>query len=336
MSILSAETISELLRLISGIAFIVLVVGLIRPSLVVHWGEKRTRGRVLLYYGVGFFVLGILFFAMKESVFQEQDLKRGTRLLKAARTAYNAQDYQTATESATEAIHRLARAKMFDEATDLADSAQAFLDTAKVALEKQNIERGTRLLKAARTAYNAQDYQTAIDLATEATHRLKRKKMLDEATGLADDAQAFLNAVHKVERHVHHVFGESVTRDEEEVPSIISIKISTGYTVNVAYREQRVTFWDRQRENNRSLFIENSRKFMERVFTDPACSKVQRLFLRPHYILVNKYGQGSESEIGTFVLDRKVATKIDWRNLSDNMFERLLRTEGQFSLHAAF
>ena len=51
------ETIYQLLTVLSRIVALVLIVGLIRPSLVVRWGEKRTRGRVLLYYGIGAVVL---------------------------------------------------------------------------------------------------------------------------------------------------------------------------------------------------------------------------------------------------------------------------------------
>ena len=37
------EAIYEILRIMVSFTFIALVVGLIRPSLVVRWGEKRTR-----------------------------------------------------------------------------------------------------------------------------------------------------------------------------------------------------------------------------------------------------------------------------------------------------
>lgn len=301
------EAVSEILGIMGAIATTALIIGLIRPSLVVRWGKKRTRGRVLLYYGVGFFALAILASAVEpESVRQERKQK-----------------------------------KIKAELKKEAKRKQARLDQERK--ERKDLERGTKLLSAARTAYKARDYQTAIDSANAAIRALKNVKMLNEAKDLADDAQALLDDAKKgyitkpgtldriVERHAHHVFGKSVTWGGEKVPSIMSISISTGYLVDVAYREERVIL-----QEHRRAFITNAREFMERVFTDPACSKVQRIFLLPHYILVDRYGQVSEDQIGKFILDRKVATKIDWRYFSENMFERLLRTEGQFWLHYAF
>ena len=312
------EAVSEILGIMGAIATTALIIGLIRPSLVVRWGEKRTRGRVLLYYGVGFFALAILAGAVEpESVRQKRIEEEANKKREKARQ---------------DSIKQVARAR------EKARRKQARLDQ-----DRKDLERGTKLLSAARTAYKARDYQTAIDSANAAIRALKNVKMLNEAKDLADDAQALLDDAKKgyitkpgtldriVEKHAHHVFGKSVTWGGEKVPSIMSISISTGYLVDVAYREERVIL-----QEHRRAFITNAREFMERVFTDPACSKVQRIFLLPHYILVDRYGQVSEDQIGKFILDRKVATKIDWRYLSENMFERLLRTEGQFWLHYAF
>ena len=54
------EAIGTILALLCVMAFLAMLIGLIRPTLVIRWGEKRTRGRVLLYYGLGLIVLGIL------------------------------------------------------------------------------------------------------------------------------------------------------------------------------------------------------------------------------------------------------------------------------------
>ena len=60
-----------------SITFLVIIIGLIRPSLVVRWGEKRTRGRVLLYYGIGAMVLGSLASAvMPDEVREKQEQAR--------------------------------------------------------------------------------------------------------------------------------------------------------------------------------------------------------------------------------------------------------------------
>lgn len=66
------EAISSILKMFGGIALIAMFIGLIRPSLVVRWGEKRTRGRVLLYYGVGAFALAILASAVEPEEVKER------------------------------------------------------------------------------------------------------------------------------------------------------------------------------------------------------------------------------------------------------------------------
>ena len=43
------------------LSFFLLVIGLIKPIMVILWGEKRTRGRVLIYYGIATVVFFILF-----------------------------------------------------------------------------------------------------------------------------------------------------------------------------------------------------------------------------------------------------------------------------------
>ena len=136
------EIISSFLALLFVIALIAIVIGLIRPTLVIYWGEKRTRGRVLLYYGVGLIVLGILGPALEPEEVKikraEENFEKGTRLLSVAHKAYEAQDYQTAIDSADVATNALKSAKYYiSEAGVLVDQAQTFLDSAEVALEKQ-------------------------------------------------------------------------------------------------------------------------------------------------------------------------------------------------------
>ena len=71
------EVIYSLLTGLSSIVALAIIVGLIRPSLVVRWGEKRTRGRVLLYYGIGFMVLGSLAVTvMPDEVREEREQAR--------------------------------------------------------------------------------------------------------------------------------------------------------------------------------------------------------------------------------------------------------------------
>ena len=136
------EAISTILALLFVIALIAIFVGLIRPTLVIHWGEKRTRGRVLLYYGVGLIVLGILGPALEPEEAKieraEENFEKGTKLLSVARKAYDAQDFQTAIDSAGVATSALKSAKLYiSEADVLEGQARAFFDSAEVALGKQ-------------------------------------------------------------------------------------------------------------------------------------------------------------------------------------------------------
>ena len=241
------EVIYRILNIIAGIAFLITIIGLIRPSLVVRWGEKRNRWRVLLYYGLGLCVVpGLLGEAiMPEEVKVKQEQAR----------------------------RRIAGENIFERA-----AREIHREEAKEA--KYTTESGT----------------------------------LDRV----------------VERHVHHVFDKTVSRGGEQVPTVI--EISTGYTANVAYREGRIITIGLARNS----LILDSMEFMERVFADPECGEVERVVLRPHYVITNKYGQDSERQIGSLVLTREVAEKINWSNMSKARFERLLKTEGAFELHHSF
>ena len=136
------EAISTILALLLVMAFMAMLIGLIRPTLVIRWGEKRTRGRVLLYYGLGLIVLSILGPAMEPEEVKveraEKNLERGTRLLSVARSAYDTQNYQTAVDSADVATSTLKSAKLYiSEAAVLEGQAKAFLDSAETALKEQ-------------------------------------------------------------------------------------------------------------------------------------------------------------------------------------------------------
>lgn len=233
------EVIYRILNIISSIAFIVTIIGLIRPSLVVRWGEKRNRWRVLLYYGLGLCVVPGL---LGEAVRPEE---------------------------------------------------------VKVKQEQVGLER-----------LEMEEIEVALEEQIEEAKYTTEPGTLDR----------------QVEKHVHHVFGGTVKRGGENVPTVISI--SSGYTAAVEYRQGSVWTVGSAR---RSL-IRDTMKFVKRVFTDSACGEIQTILLMPHNVVTDKYGQESEDQIGKIVLDREVAEKINWSNMSSDMFEQLLKTEGQFRL----
>ena len=127
------ETIYYTLAALATIAILMTIVGLKRPALVVRWGEKRTRGRVLLYYGIGAVVLSSLSQAVMPD---EVRLEPVRERLERARREYESQDYQDAIRLAEGAIRELNEKKVegsIDGAALLANQAQAFLDSAKAA-----------------------------------------------------------------------------------------------------------------------------------------------------------------------------------------------------------
>ncbi len=48
------------LQFLTGIVLIVLIVGLVKPELVIRWGLVKTRKRVLLVYGVPLIILSVI------------------------------------------------------------------------------------------------------------------------------------------------------------------------------------------------------------------------------------------------------------------------------------
>ena len=58
------------------LSFFLLVIGLIKPIVVILWGEKRTRGRVLIYYGISAIVFFVLFGISSD--YKERALKNMT------------------------------------------------------------------------------------------------------------------------------------------------------------------------------------------------------------------------------------------------------------------
>jgi hypothetical protein len=49
-----------LFAFLAFVSFLALLVGLVRPSLVLRWGKNITRGRVALYYGIAFIFFAII------------------------------------------------------------------------------------------------------------------------------------------------------------------------------------------------------------------------------------------------------------------------------------
>ncbi|MBA7587259.1 hypothetical protein ES708_29281 [subsurface metagenome] len=58
--------------------------------------------------------------------------------------------------------------------------------------------------------------------------------------------------------------------------------------------------------------------------------------LKPYLITTDKYGKEKEEQVAKLVLRRAIADKVNWGNFTNEMFERLLKDEGQLWLHPGF
>ena len=191
------EAISEILSLIAFIALVAMVVGLIRPTLVIHWGEKRTRGHVLLYYGVGTILLRILATVQTGEIMETISTILAMLFVIALIAIVVGLIRPTLVirwgEKHTRG-HVLLYYGVGVIVLGILGPAMESEDV-KIGRAEKNFEKGTRLLSVARKAYDAQDYQTAIDSADVATNTLKSAKhYISEATILADQAKAFLDS----------------------------------------------------------------------------------------------------------------------------------------------
>jgi len=120
----------DLFLVLFFISILALFIGLINPNIVVRWGKNKTRGKVLLYYGLCSVLFLIIFGIIAESEYYE----RGNEY-------FNKKDYN-------EAIKYFNKVKEDDENYDL---AQALLKTADSlwAIEKyeQSIKDSTTKVK---------------------------------------------------------------------------------------------------------------------------------------------------------------------------------------------
>ena len=134
----------SLIEIVLIIAFFALIIGLIRPTIVIHWGEKRTRGKVLLYYGLGMIFLSIISGLIKpEEIRKQETQQRVERLQK--------QQEQEAREQEQKEKER-----------------QQQLQQAQPILEKAKQQ-----LNSARNAYTSGKFKNAIASAQQATNTLK-------------------------------------------------------------------------------------------------------------------------------------------------------------------
>ena len=157
------HAIYTLMNFVAFIAFVLLIIGLIRPAIVVRWGTKQTRGRALLYYGLSFMVLAIVAAQVKPQELIEKE--RQERIQQAQQREERAREKEKEKER---------------ERQEQLQKAQPILEKAK------------QQLSAARSAYASGDFKNAIASAQEATSTLKSIQHIPEASTLDDEAKTLL------------------------------------------------------------------------------------------------------------------------------------------------
>jgi len=118
------------------------------------------------------------------------------------------------------------------------------------------------------------------------------------------------------------VFGKTVNWDNKPytIKKIVMIKQISGpdegsYLIEICYRanENLTVGWTRS-----GIFMD-AKEFTEKLYQDLNCKEVKVYMLKPYLVLT----------------DKAVANKINWENITNDMFERILREEGQLWLHPA-
>ena len=163
-----------LVSVLATIAVFALIIGLFRPSIVVRWGTKQTRGRVLLYYGLGFLVLSIVSDGLKpQEIIEKENRERIER------------EERRAEQKEKERQERAEREKR--EAEQKEKEQQEALQKAQPILAK-----GKQQLAAARSAYAADNFKNAIASAQDAISTLQSIRHIPEASMLNDEAKTLL------------------------------------------------------------------------------------------------------------------------------------------------
>lgn len=96
-----------------------------------------------------------------------------------------------------------------------------------------------------------------------------------------------------------------------------------GYLMRVTY-----TF-----KGRKLAMMVGAGEVLKAIFTNQSLAQVQSVLLMPQTTFVDKYGAESVQQAAKLVIDRNVADKVNWDNLTSDMLENLLRTEGQLWLH---
>ena len=102
-----------------------------------------------------------------------------------------------------------------------------------------------------------------------------------------------------------------------------------GYLARIKYRANDQFTTRLARVNVVSLAM----KVIEKLSTDPDLSDVKIYLLMPYMEHTDKYGNDVMAQVGKFVLRKAIADRINWKNMTSDQFEQILRSDGQLMLH---
>ncbi|MDO9554982.1 MAG: hypothetical protein Q7J40_00160 [Atribacterota bacterium] len=165
---------------------------------------------------------------------------------------------------------------------------------------------------------------------------------IKEDKEMRDKPISYVSSENTLERVVEEVaidaFGKTVNWELEDKPNtmkkiVITKQVSGsdegGYLVEVYYRADENLTVNLMRGG---IFLE-AIEFTKKLYQDPNCKEIKIYMLKPYLTLTDKYGKEKEEQVAKLVLRRAVANKINWGNITNDMFERILREEGQLWLH---
>jgi len=155
---------------------------------------------------------------------------------------------------------------------------------------------------------------------------------------------AYVSPDNTIERAVEKVaieaFGKTVNWDSNNRPNTIKKMVKFkqvsgpdegGYLIEVHYRANENLTINLMRGG---IFL-SAIEFTEKLYRDPNCGEIKVYMLKPFLVLTDKYGKEHEEQVAKLVLRRAIANKVNWENITNDMFERILIEEGQLWLHPA-
>jgi hypothetical protein len=99
-----------------------------------------------------------------------------------------------------------------------------------------------------------------------------------------------------------------------------------GYLIDIDFRAEGP-------HGMRLSILFDAMKMVQAMLETEYCSPIQIFKFNPYYTLVDKYVQTSEGQVGKISIRRATAQKINWDNISPEMFENLVREEQGFYMN---